>query len=82
MSGGVFLSWSLVGQRSHRKKANRNRYPGSVLETLVKRSRLFPYKNVHYYLFAKTGFTKGCADRAKEMGNVTLVRYEDIVDNI
>lgn len=53
-----------------------------VLETLVKRSRLFLYKNVHYYLFAKTGFTKGCADRAKEMGNVTLVRYEDIADNI
>ncbi len=55
---------------------------GGVLETLVKRSRLFLYKNVHYYLFAKTGFTKGCADRAKEMGNVTLVRYEDIADNI
>ena len=50
-----------------------------VLETLVKRSELFPYKNVHYYLFAKTGFTKGCADRASEMGNVTLVSYKDIV---
>ena len=54
----------------------------SVLETLVKRSELFPYKNVHYYLFAKTGFTKGCIERAKEMGNVTLVSYEDIVDGI
>ena len=51
-----------------------------VLETLIKRSALFPYKNVHYYLFAKTGFTKGCIDRAKEMGNVTLVKYEDMVD--
>ena len=50
-----------------------------VLETLVKRSELFPYKNVHYYLFVKIGFTKGCTDRAKEMGNVTLVRYEDIM---
>ena len=51
----------------------------SVLETLIKRSDLFPYKNVHYYLFARSGFTKGCTDRAKEMGNVTLVKYEDMV---
>jgi len=35
--------------------------------------------NVHYYLFAKIGFTKGCTDRASEMGNVTLVSYEDMV---
>lgn len=51
-----------------------------VLKTLVKRSELFPYKNVHYYLFAKTGFTKGCIERAKEMGNVELVRYEDMAN--
>ena len=30
-----------------------------VLETLVKRSELFSYKKMHYYLFAKSGFTKG-----------------------
>ena len=53
-----------------------------VLETLIKRSELFSYKNVHYYFFAKTGFTNGCIDRAKEMGNVTLVRYEDIVSRM
>ena len=51
-----------------------------VLETLIKHSELFSYKNVHYYLFAKTGFTKGCTDRANEMRNVTLVAYKDIVD--
>ena len=50
-----------------------------VLETLVKRSELFSYKKVHYYLFAKSGFTKGCVDRANEMGNVTLVSYKDVV---
>ena len=50
-----------------------------VLETLSGRSRLFHYTNVHYYLFSKTGFTKGCMEKAKEMGNVTLVGYEDIV---
>ncbi len=51
-----------------------------VLETLVRRSELFPYEQKHFYLFAKSGFTKGCVDKAKEMGNVTLVRYEDMVD--
>ena len=50
-----------------------------VLETLVKRSKLFPYKNVHYYLFSKTGFTQGCMNQATEMVNVTLVCHEDMV---
>ncbi len=49
-----------------------------VLETLVKRSRLFAYQNVRFYLFAKTGFTKGCINRANEMGNVSLVKYGDM----
>lgn len=50
-----------------------------ILETLIARSKIFHYKKVHYYLFSKSGFTKGCMQKAKEMGNVTLVRYEDIV---
>lgn len=50
-----------------------------VLETLIGRSRLFHYTNVHCYLFSKSGFTKGCMEKAEEMGNVTLVGYEDIV---
>lgn len=50
-----------------------------VLETLVERSKLFNYKENHFYLFAKTGFTKGCIDRANEVGNVTLVTYEDML---
>ena len=49
-----------------------------VLETLVERSTLFHYKKKHFYLFAKNGFTKGCIDKAAEMGNVTLITYEDI----
>ena len=49
-----------------------------VLETLVERSTLFHYKKKHFYLFAKNGFTKGCIDKATEMGNVTLITYEDI----
>lgn len=50
-----------------------------ILETLIKRSRLFTYTDLHYYLFSKSGFTKGCIDKAKEMGNVKLVSYKDIL---
>ena len=51
-----------------------------VLETLVDRSRLFHYTKMHYFMFSKTGFTKRCMEKAEEMGNVTLVSYEDIVN--
>ena len=50
-----------------------------VLETLVHRSKLFHYKTVHLYLFSKSGFTKGCIEKAKELGNVSLVTYEDML---
>ena len=50
-----------------------------VLEILVKRRELFHYRTVHLYLFAKNGFTKGCINKANEMGNVTLVSYADIL---
>lgn len=50
-----------------------------VLDLLVERSKLFQYKKMHYYLFAKSGFTKGCVDKATELGNVTLVEYGDML---
>lgn len=50
-----------------------------VLETIVKRSRLFSYKKNYFYLFSKSGFTKGCIDEAKKMGNVTLVSYAEMI---
>lgn len=53
-----------------------------VLETLVQRSELFAYKNVHLFLFAKSGFTKGCINKAAELGNVTLVTYADILKSM
>ena len=51
----------------------------SVLETLAVRSDLFYARKKHFYLFAKTGFTKGCAERAAEMGNVTLIAYQEML---
>lgn len=53
----------------------------SVLETLIKRSELFCYKKKHFYLFAKTGFTRGCVDKAVEIGNVTLVTYDKMIES-
>ena len=50
-----------------------------VLETLIKLSNLFSYVNVHLYLFSKSGFTKGCIDKANELGNVSLVTYSDML---
>ena len=50
-----------------------------VLETLVTRSELFPHQEKHFYLFAKSGFTKGCRQRAEELGNVSLVSFEDMM---
>ncbi len=53
----------------------------NILETLIRRSRLFHYKNTHLYLFSKSGFTKACMDTGAKMGNVTLVEYKDMVSS-
>lgn len=53
-----------------------------VLDTLLSRSQLFRYDNVHLYLFSKSGFTKGCTDKAKALGNVELVTYSDILKGV
>lgn len=50
-----------------------------ILETLIGCSKLFRYIKVHYYLFSKSGFTKGCMEKAEKMGNVTLVSYADMI---
>jgi AAA+ ATPase superfamily predicted ATPase len=46
-----------------------------TLDTLIERSELFHYKNRHYYLFAKTGFTNGLIEKADKLGCVSLVSY-------
>ena len=50
-----------------------------VLDTLIARSELFRYPKKHFYLFAKTGFTKACKEKAAAMGNVSLTVYEDML---
>lgn len=53
-----------------------------VLETLARRSQMFHYRTIHLYLFAKSGFTKGCMEAAGKMGNVTLVQYKNLLEKI
>ncbi|MBQ8161835.1 MAG: ATP-binding protein [Clostridia bacterium] len=50
-----------------------------VLDTLKERSSLFAYQKKHFFLFSKSGFTKGCAAKARELGNVSLITYSDIL---
>lgn len=50
-----------------------------VLDTLVERSKLFSFTNVYLYLFAKTGFTKGCVNKARGLGNVELVTFDEMM---
>ena len=49
-----------------------------VLEMLIERSEQFSYPRKHLFRFSKSGFTKGYAEKAKELGNVSLVTYEEI----
>ncbi|MBQ5333712.1 MAG: restriction endonuclease, partial [Oscillospiraceae bacterium] len=49
-----------------------------VLEKLMFRSNLLNCNNKYLYLFSKTGFTDQCTALADSLGNVTLVKYEDM----
>lgn len=53
-----------------------------VLEKLAARSKLFHYHKIYLCLFSKNGYTRGCIDRAAELGNVMLVTYRDILDSV
>ena len=53
-----------------------------VLETLIERSNLFAYQKKHFFLFSKSGFTKGCVEKAKETDNVSLSKYSDILKRL
>ena len=54
----------------------------SILETLIRRSELFPYKKKHFYLFSKSGFTNGCKEKADELGNGSCVTYAEMIKGI
>ena len=51
-----------------------------VPDTLIERSKLFRYKKNCYFIFSKSGFTKGCITKAAESGNVFLIPYSDMIN--
>lgn len=54
----------------------------AVLETLLQRGELFRYPDKHFYLFAKSGFTPACQQKAAVLGRVHLVSYADMLREI
>lgn len=48
------------------------------INSLIEQSKLFQYKQFYFILFSKTDFTKQCYELAEEIGNVLLVRYEEM----
>ena len=52
----------------------------SVLKTLVSRSQLFSYTEVHLFLFAKTGFTQGCREMAETLDHVSLISFTEMME--
>lgn len=51
-----------------------------VLEDLKRKSLIIPRKEMHYYLFSKSGFTQELIDYANNSINVVLVNLEDILN--
>jgi AAA+ ATPase superfamily predicted ATPase len=50
-----------------------------VLDDIIRQSELFPkFKQKHYMLFSKSGFTAALTKRAQAAGNVTLVAAGDM----
>jgi hypothetical protein len=50
-----------------------------VLDTLIERIKLYSYTNVYLYIFTKTEFTNSCMDKAKELENIKLVTFDEMM---
>jgi AAA+ ATPase superfamily predicted ATPase len=53
-----------------------------VLDSLVERAALFHYNKKQLYLFSKNGFTSGCTEKAKELGNITLITFAEMLQSV
>lgn len=52
----------------------------AILDKLIERSSLFNYHYTHLCLFAKTGFSANCINKAKSIGNVELITYANMIE--
>jgi len=60
-------------------KWTKDKVDAPILKDLAERSGLFSYKDKHFYIFSKSGFTPGCVKLAKEMGNARLISFGDMM---
>lgn len=51
-----------------------------VIRTLQDRSKLLPYKEYQFYIFAKRGFTDKAVMFAKENNNITLITFDEMLN--
>jgi AAA+ ATPase superfamily predicted ATPase len=57
----------------------RNREAGTEVYTdLMEKAALFPEKDIHYYVFSRSGFTEGLRKEAEKNEKLTLVGLSDI----
>ncbi len=47
-----------------------------VLDSLIEKSRLFPYKKTSFFLFSRVGFTRECSELSRQRGDVRLVSFD------
>ena len=52
----------------------------TVLEKLIERSKFLPYPNKYYYLFSKSGLTKGCMGKTQSVESTKLIAFGDITE--
>jgi AAA+ ATPase superfamily predicted ATPase len=52
----------------------------ATLDTLISRSELFTYQSKWYWLFAKTGFSKGLTESASKQANIRLITFASMLD--
>lgn len=50
-----------------------------ILNALIEKSNLFNNPQKHYYLFSKSGFTKGCIEKAEQLENMNLVAFNKMM---
>jgi AAA+ ATPase superfamily predicted ATPase len=55
-----------------------NQVGEAELTELEHQSKLFHYPHRYLFLFAKTGFTSGCIEKAAKMGTVSLVTFQEM----
>lgn len=50
----------------------------TVLNELLYKAQIFDFKDIHYYLFSKSGFSEACINKAKENNKIHLITFKEM----